>query len=252
MGYPQADCDYETLRKARISENKARMASLKLDRCADELRSIISSQKSSIKTRTGSPGSGKIKVIGMGALRRSDRLKGRVTDLALPADKDYLELRQRKRLVVPSWRRNGLVSRGGGARGSLYDPVLGICCHFCRQKKLCAEEDCNRCNTGDINEPCTGKTECSVCHSSNGIMCRACLWVRYGEEMEEVRRMKNWMCPHCIEEKGIKPYWICNSSLCLKKRKRTPTGIAIYHARELGYKSVAHLLMAELKREAGK
>jgi hypothetical protein len=29
-------------------------------------------------------------------------------------------------------------------------------------------------------------------------------------EMEEVRANKNWMCPHCIEEKGIKRYWICN------------------------------------------
>ena len=29
-------------------------------------------------------------------------------------------------------------------------------------------------------------------------------------EMEEVRTNKNWMCPHCIEEKGIKLNWICN------------------------------------------
>lgn len=29
-------------------------------------------------------------------------------------------------------------------------------------------------------------------------------------EMEEVRQRKDWMCPHCIEEKGINPYWICN------------------------------------------
>jgi hypothetical protein len=28
--------------------------------------------------------------------------------------------------------------------------------------------------------------------------------------MEEVRKNKNWMCPHCIEEKGIKKFWICN------------------------------------------
>jgi hypothetical protein len=29
-------------------------------------------------------------------------------------------------------------------------------------------------------------------------------------EMDEVRKNKNWMCPHCIEEKGIKKFWICN------------------------------------------
>lgn len=88
----------------------------------------------------------------------------------------------------------------------------------------------------------TGKTDCSVCHSTNGVLCRGCLKVRYGEgesfvgdiripitwirwrresvrsltrciallEMEEVRENKEWMCPHCIEEKGVKPYWICN------------------------------------------
>ncbi|KAL6909446.1 hypothetical protein ACP4OV_001727 [Aristida adscensionis] len=134
-------------------------------------------------------------------------------------------------------------------RGAVYDPVLGICCHFCRQKKLCGEEDCKRCGEGDLKQPCIGKTECSSCHSSYGILCRACLKVRYGEEMEEVRKNKNWMCPHCIEEKGINKFWICNSSLCLKKRKIAPTGIAIYDARKQGYKSVAHLLMDRLKRE---
>ncbi|CAK9147942.1 unnamed protein product [Ilex paraguariensis] len=67
-------------------------------------------------------------------------------------------------------------------------------------------------------------------------------------EMEEVKSNEQWMCPHCIEDKGIKPYWICNSSLCLKKRKMVPTGIAIFRAREMGYKSVAQLLMDELQR----
>lgn len=84
-------------------------------------------------------------------------------------------------------------------------------------------------------------------------------------EMEEVRAKKDWMCPHCIEEKGINPYWICNrqahstdgitepadpvvlhslnpyklkmpkldSSLCLKKRKMAPTGIAIYQGESI-------------------
>lgn len=32
----------------------------------------------------------------------------------------------------------------------------------------------------------------------------------YMLEMEEVRLNKEWMCPHCMEEKGAKPYWICN------------------------------------------
>jgi len=140
---------------------------------------------------------------------------------------------------------------GSKGRGSIYDPILGICCHFCRQKKLCGEEDCKRCGDRDADQPCIGKTECSACHSSNGVLCRACLKVRYGEDMEEVRKKTDWMCPHCIDDKGINPYWICNSSLCLKKRKMVPTGIAIYHARQEGYESVAHLIMDKLKRKAG-
>lgn len=29
-------------------------------------------------------------------------------------------------------------------------------------------------------------------------------------EMEDVIANKQWMCPHCIEEMGTKPFWICN------------------------------------------
>ncbi|KAG8639847.1 cell division cycle-associated protein 7 isoform X1 [Manihot esculenta] len=163
-----------------------------------------------------------------------------------PANAPFLNI---KGVKLPSLSPEASARRcHSKGRGSIYDPFFGICCHFCRQKKLCGEEDCKRCGNLDPDEQCIGKTDCSVCHSTNGVFCRACLKVRYGEEMEEVRENKAWMCPHCIEEKGIKPFWICNSSLCLKKRKMGPTGLAIYRAREMGYESVAHLLMDELKR----
>ncbi|XP_020102806.1 cell division cycle-associated protein 7-like isoform X3 [Ananas comosus] len=179
-------------------------------------------------------------------LRRSDRLKGKSPD---PVE---LTPQGGREVVVSEVERRQLLSRrcDSKGRGSVYDPVLGICCHFCRQKKLCGEEDCRRCGDRDSDQPCIGKTECSSCHSANGVLCRACLKVRYGEDMEEVRMKKDWTCPHCIEEKGLNKFWICNSSLCLKKRKMAPTGIAIYQAREQGYKSVAHLLMAKLKENA--
>ncbi|KAF3786863.1 hypothetical protein EJ110_NYTH24343 [Nymphaea thermarum] len=49
-------------------------------------------------------------------------------------------------------------------RGSIYDPILGICCHFCRscsfltlpQKKLCGEDNCLRCGNRDVEQPCLG------------------------------------------------------------------------------------------------
>ncbi|XP_038984895.1 uncharacterized protein LOC103695830 isoform X2 [Phoenix dactylifera] len=240
MGRLRAKGDYESLRHARILENKARLESLGLNRSARELQTIISQ---SIKGSTALKRTRKAQNLEATPLRRSDRLKGKsgTPNVSSPqADGEGA--------ISNPVRRRLFTSRcGSKGRGSIHDPVLGICCHFCRQKKLCGEEDCKRCGDGDINQPCIGKTECSVCHSSNGVLCRACLKVRYGEEMEEVRMKKDWMCPHCIEEKGINPYWICNSSLCLTKRKMVPTGIAIYQARKQGYKSVAHFLMDKLK-----
>ncbi len=40
--------------------------------------------------------------------------------------------------------------------------------------------------------------------------------------------------------------WICNSSICMKRRGLKPTGIAIYDAHQRGFKSVAHLLQARM------
>ncbi|XP_057767648.1 uncharacterized protein LOC130987951 [Salvia miltiorrhiza] len=246
-----AKSDYEELRKARILENQARLATLGLQETLSELRSLNSLPKSEKihkrkyckVDRSATP------------LRRSARLTGK----SPPSESGNLSYSEgsnggeiggaKRRLRLSKISEEDLRRRcESKARGSLYDPVYGICCHFCRQKKLCGEEDCKRCGDQDMDQPCIGKTDCSVCHSSNGILCRACLKVRYGEEMEEVRMNKEWMCPHCIEEKGSIPYWICNSSFCMKKRKMVPTGIAIYRAREMGYKSVAHLLMDELSK----
>lgn len=278
--------DYEDLRNARILENKARMASLGLHKTVSELRSITSSGKPAKPTTdirkyckkdyTIMPlrRSGRLKQTTSTphvrvrpnriSLRRSDRLRGKEGKVGgvseesdeeseessphRPANKPLVKVGGLELQLSPEYSARRCDSKG---RGSVYDPVFGICCHFCRQKKLCGEEDCKRCGDLDMDEACIGKTDCSACHSSNGVFCRACLKVRYGEEMDEVREDKKWMCPHCVEEKGINPYWICNSSLCLRKRKIAPTGIAIFRAREMGYKSVAHLLMDELQRRRG-
>ncbi|XP_062209405.1 uncharacterized protein LOC133911215 isoform X2 [Phragmites australis] len=264
------------------------MEMLGLRRCAGELSDIASASASCRRAAgSGSPRKNpRPRVMSMTPLRRSSRLvaatptgsasthrrsarlngqdvqhkalppKGALSKLAAVAaaaeEEEESEDEEKAVVVVDKERVQALQERrcDSKGRGGVYDPVLGICCHFCRQKKLCGEEDCKRCGEGDLKQPCLGKTECSSCHSSQGILCRACLKVRYGEEMEEVRKNKNWMCPHCIEEKGIKKFWICNSSICLKRKKIAPTGIAIYDAREQGYESVAHLLMDRLKRQA--
>ncbi|KAK9925720.1 hypothetical protein M0R45_022989 [Rubus argutus] len=261
--------DYEDRRNARILQNQARLNSLGVHKTLSELHSIASSAKpSKVHVRKHCN-----KVYDLTSLRRSDRLKGITTTQApttpnhisfrtsslrgaggneerterWPANAPLVEVKGSEMQLISSesWARRC----DSKSRGSVYHSVFGICCHFCRQKKLCGEEDCKRCGTLDMDQPCIGKTDCSVCHSTNGVLCRGCLKVRYGEEMEEVRENKEWMCPHCIEENGVKPYWICNSSFCMKKRKMAPTGIAIYRCQEMGYKSVAHLLMDELERK---
>ena len=55
-----------------------------------------------------------------------------------------------------------------------------------------------------------GKSECSRCQSATGRFCRACLLVRYGEELEAVRtRMAAgaWLCPHCYEDDHPDEVW---------------------------------------------
>eukprot|EP00242_Pyramimonas_sp_CCMP2087_P003802 CAMPEP_0198211696 /NCGR_PEP_ID=MMETSP1445-20131203/25161_1 /TAXON_ID=36898 /ORGANISM="Pyramimonas sp., Strain CCMP2087" /LENGTH=284 /DNA_ID=CAMNT_0043886017 /DNA_START=139 /DNA_END=989 /DNA_ORIENTATION=+ len=132
-------------------------------------------------------------------------------------------------------------------RGSVYDSQVGICCHFCRQKKLCGEPNCPRCEKRSTSEECIGKTECSRCHSATGKFCRACLLIRYGEEMVAARATDNWLCPHCYEKDHPEEHWICNSSICLTRKKMRPTGIAIFDAQARGFPSVGHWLQAQLK-----
>jgi len=47
-----------------------------------------------------------------------------------------------------------------------------------------------------------GKSECSKCGSGTGRFCRACLAVRYGQDLADVRAAMAagaWLCPHCYE-----------------------------------------------------
>ncbi|KAM7278974.1 hypothetical protein ACFE04_006108 [Oxalis oulophora] len=239
MGKPTSRFDYETIRNDRILANQAKLEALGLHKTISDLRSATSPTK---------PRKPWARVFFDGPLRRSSRLKGEITPSysinrprrskrlngnppgqltplkSVVKNEDGVEEEEEEEkrpanmpLVCvemsyqPSPEDSARRCHSKG-RGSVYNPVYGICCHFCRQKKMCGEEDCKRCGDLDVNQPCLGKTDCSVCHSSTGVFCRACLKVRYGEEIEEVRENKQWMCPHCIEEKGARPYWICNSS----------------------------------------
>lgn len=279
---------YESLRMARIAENQARMAELGVQKQAGDLKAFFKVIKSPRKFKTPSDQKSVLEYTPIRRSERlknktpstpnseSKSLSPPSSDTKrkrLFESDDEKSPKSKRNLARYNCEENGerrpanaplpkcspaalqlspdiLAQRcNSKTRGSVYDPVLGICCHFCRQKKLCGEEDCERCGDRDVTKACLGKTDCSICHSTNGVLCRACLKVRYGEDMEVVRENKNWMCPHCSEEKGVNPYWICNSSFCLKKRKIPPTGIAIFRAREMGYESVAHYLADVLRKQ---
>lgn len=55
-----------------------------------------------------------------------------------------------------------------------------------------------------------GKSECSRCKSACGRFCRACLLVRYGQQLEAVRQQMaagTWLCLHCYEEDHPEEVW---------------------------------------------
>jgi hypothetical protein len=159
--------DYEDLRNARILENKARMASLGLHKTVSELRSITSSGKPAKPTTdirkyckkdytiTPLRRSGRLKQTTSTphvrvrpnriSLRRSDRLRGKEGKVGgvseesdeeseessphRPANKPLVKVGGLELQLSPEYSARRCDSKG---RGSVYDPVFGICCHFCR------------------------------------------------------------------------------------------------------------------------
>lgn len=99
----------------------------------------------------------------------------------------------------------------------IYDQVKGKTCHQCRQKTLGYHTSCIKCNL------------------VQGQFCGDCLYMRYGENILEVKKNPSWICPVC---RGI-----CNCSLCRIKKGWAPTGPMYKKVRNLGYKSVAHYLI---------
>eukprot|EP00877_Chromochloris_zofingiensis_P012320 jgi/Chrzof1/7341/Cz02g20090.t1 len=252
---------YEAERLQRIADNKKRLEEMGVVESARDLVKTIQTTRKPQPPRSKTPKARRCHVV-----RRSRRLSG--------TGPEYGEIKENEEAVtysdyepglhdlladegdVSSWKEakqeqfqeNRCHSTG---RGSIYDSVAGITCHFCRQKKLCGEEDCPRCSKRDTSKECIGKSDCSRCHSATGKFCRACLLIRYGQELQDVRKQMAegaWLCPHCYEEEHPDEGWICNSSICMKRRGYKPTGIAIYDAQQRGFPSVAHWLQVQLKK----
>lgn len=107
---------------------------------------------------------------------------------------------------------------GYDAKGNrIYDKVNGQTCHQCRQKTIGL------------------RTACSRCESLQGVFCGDCLYMRYGENIEDALDDLSWICPNCRD--------ICNCSFHRTRRGWAPTGTLYRRAVAEGYPSVAHYLV---------
>lgn len=77
------------------------------------------------------------------------------------------------------------------------------------------------------------------------------LWAALQDARKEMEA-GTWLCPHCYEDEHPDEGWMCNSSICMKRRGYKPTGIAIYDAQQRGFPSVAHWLQSQLLKRSGK
>lgn len=103
------------------------------------------------------------------------------------------------------------------SHGKTYD-INGTTCHQCRQK------------TRDMKSICRG----NECSGVRGQFCGFCLKRRYGEDVAEVLRDPDWICPPCRN--------ICNCSICRRRKGKLPTGILVPYALDNGYDSVKEFL----------
>ena len=111
-----------------------------------------------------------------------------------------------------------------GAR--IYDKgPKGRTCHQCRQKTVCKH------------------TSCGACGAARGQFCGDCLFMRYGENVDEAARDAAWRCPPCRD--------LCNCSFCRQKKGWPPTGSMYRRAIKEGFQSVAHYLVLGGDARAG-
>lgn len=101
-------------------------------------------------------------------------------------------------------------------------------CHFCRQRTVQIKTVCSSCE--GVNNFYGGP--------GRGYWCGSCLWLRVGENIDEVLKRTDWLCPCCRDLCN------CSSANCMRiKRGWFPTNQLSHEAKEQGFRSVAHYLV---------
>ncbi|KAG0530283.1 hypothetical protein BDA96_05G172700 [Sorghum bicolor] len=230
--------EYERQRAARIRENMERMQKLGILDLAHTLSQSAAASGSGGRRRRKPVEQGSVDAARVKPSRRSLRLKdvepvsyceiepkkekhsedGKTMVIEVGA-KEEIYTEEHDKLLGTCNTPWTLFVDGYGKDGKrIYDQVRGQTCHQCRQKTL------------------GHHTSCCKCQIVQGQFCGDCLYMRYGENVLEVKKNPNWICPVC---RGI-----CNCSICRTKKGWFPTGAAYRKVVRLGYKSVAHFLIA--------
>ncbi|XP_062183410.1 uncharacterized protein LOC133887463 [Phragmites australis] len=242
---------YERERDARIRENMERMQKLGILGLAQNLSQSVAASGEGGSGRwrrkpvePGSVGAPRAKPVSPSPARRSLRLKslepvsyseirtqkekdseGAKSAFMEEGSKEEVYTEEHEKLLGTCHTAWTLFVDGYGKDGKrIYDQVRGQTCHQCRQKTL------------------GHHTSCCKCQIVQGQFCGDCLYMRYGENVLEAKKNPNWICPVC---RGI-----CNCSICRTKKGWYPTGCAYRKVVSLGYKSVAHYLIATKRSSA--
>ncbi|WVZ51063.1 hypothetical protein U9M48_002249 [Paspalum notatum var. saurae] len=242
----EAGGEYERERAARIRENMERMQKLGILDLAHTLAHSAAATGARLR-KAVEPGCGaaaRAKPAPRAPSRRSLRLKsvepvsyceikpkkekrseGDETELIEEGAKEEIYTEEHEKLLGTCDTPWTLFVDGFGKDGKrIYDQVSGQTCHQCRQKTL------------------GHRTSCCKCQIVQGQFCGDCLYMRYGENVLEAKKNPNWICPVC---RGI-----CNCSICRTKKGWFPTGPVYRKVVKLGYKSVAHYLIATQRASA--
>ncbi|KAI5059279.1 hypothetical protein GOP47_0026076 [Adiantum capillus-veneris] len=107
--------------------------------------------------------------------------------------------------------------------GRIYDSVLGVTCHWCRQKTVEDHVFCCHCNIA---------------------FCGGCLKNRHGEDIKvEMKDDVQWTCPKCRGGCGPGCNNCCNCGPCRKAQGLEPTGLLVHTARSRGFTNVHDYLI---------
>ncbi|KAJ0981757.1 hypothetical protein J5N97_010012 [Dioscorea zingiberensis] len=232
---------YEKSRDERIKENLERMHSLGIVDLSLKLNSSCARTARKKATFPGNSGSSSKQRSDKAALSPAPRRSNRLQNLATVSYAEY----PRKKVGNPE--QNRLICIEEGSKEELYtdehEKLLGSCemswtlfvdgydQHGRRIYDQIKGETCHQCRQKTLGH----HTHCSMCNLVQGQFCGDCLYMRYGENVLEVSKNPDWICPVC---RGI-----CNCSLCRKKKGWAPTGSLYKKVSYLGFKSVAHYLI---------